>query len=69
MSEMDINISKEVQEQKERIKVLEDFISSFREEVREKDEGIKGFNVFCLLAIIGLAISIFAVCLLVIYKL
>lgn len=66
---MDMKIEIEVQDQKERIKVLEDCISSFRTEIRERDEGIKAFNVFCLLAIIVLAISIFAVCLLVIYKL
>lgn len=66
---MDTNIATEIQEQKERIKMLENFISSFREEVRERDEGVKAFNIFCLLAIIVLAISIFAVCLLVIYKL
>lgn len=66
---MDMDIVKEMQKQKEEMKVLEDFISSFREEASKRDEGIRTFSVFCLLAIIVLAISIFAVCLLVIYKL
>ena len=64
---MDMDIVKEMQ--KEEMKALEDFISSFREEANKRDEGIRTFSVFCLLAIIVLAISIFAVCLLVIYKL
>ena len=66
---MDMDIVKEMQKQKEEMKVLEDFISSFREEANKRDEGTRTFSVFCLLAIIVLAISIFAVCLLVIYKL
>lgn len=66
---MDMDIVKEMQKQKEEMKTLEDFISSFREEASKRDEAIMTFSVFCLLAIIVLAISIFAVCLLVIYKL
>ena len=66
---MDMDIVKEMQKQKEEMKALEDFISSFREEANKRDEGNRTFSVFCLLAIIVLAISIFAVCLLVIYKL
>ena len=64
-----MDIVKEMQKQKEEMKALEDFISSFREEANKRDEGNRTFSVFCLLAIIVLAISIFAVCLLVIYKL
>ena len=64
-----MDIVKEMQKQKEEMKALEDFISSFREEANNRDAGLRTFSVLCLLAIIVLAISIFAVCLLVIYKL